>query len=75
MIKLIDLSLNLYFIKSNKINFKRVKRRIWKKEMKKNKNRLNNAIEIYKNIIFEDINSNSYDKINSNYNNNDWNIF
>jgi len=39
--------------------------------MKKNKNRLNNAIEIYKNIIFEDINSNSYDKINSNYNNND----
>ena len=39
--------------------------------MKKNKNRLNNAIEIYKTIIFEDINSNSYDKINSNYNNND----
>ena len=42
-----------------------------KKKMKKNQNRLNNAIEIYKNIIFEDINSNSYDKINSNYNNND----
>jgi len=39
--------------------------------MKKNQNRLINAIEIYKNIIFEDINSNSYDKINSNYNNND----
>ena len=65
IIKLIDLSLNLNLciLKNKRKLTLRILEEDIKEEKEKIQNLLNNAIEIYKNIIFEDINSHSFDKI------------
>ena len=74
--KLIDLSLNLNLsiLKNKGILKLRLLEDSEEEEVKKIKELLNNGIEIYKRMIFEDINSNNYDTEKSTYDSTESNI-
>ena len=77
VMKLIDLSLNLNLsILKNKgiLRLRLLEENSEEEEVKKIKELLNNGIEIYKKMIFEDINSNNYDKDKSTYDRTESNI-
>jgi hypothetical protein len=74
--KLIDLSLNLNLsiLKNKGILKLRLLEDAEEEEVKKIKELLNNGIEIYKRMIFEDIDSNNYDTEKSTYDSTESNI-